>query len=110
MIRIHCPEEVPTAGELVGTQKENDLAKVLKWIDHNIFQDIQLESVSQQMKASSSQAIRIFQQELGKTPIAYITDLRLEFAARFLERGEFTPSDLSLEGRSDASREWPMPP
>ena len=104
VIRILCPDEVPTTGELIGVEKNNELSRVLSWIDAQIFQDMDAKTIADKMNMSVSQVNKIFQSELNCTPVSYVSELRLEYAARFLERGEFKPSDLaSMCGFSELS-------
>ena len=104
VIRILCPNEVPTTGELVGVENRTELSRALSWIEENVFHEINGKTIAEKMDMSVGQLSKIFQSELNCTPSAYVSDLRLEYAARFLERREFTPSDLaSMCGFSELS-------
>jgi AraC-like DNA-binding protein len=76
VIRILCPNEVPSTGELIGTERNSELARALNWIDEQIFQENDVESLAIKMNKSVSQVNKIFRSELNCTPMFYVAELR----------------------------------
>ena len=54
-----------------------------------------LDELARDLDVGVSLVQKTFQKELGISPMALIADMRLEHAASFLERGDWTPSELA---------------
>jgi AraC-like DNA-binding protein len=95
VIRILFSEKFLKYGQAVD-QGEGPLSQdTLRYIEANLFEEIQLVSLAKHSHQSVSTLIRRFRKEMGLPPHAYIKERRLEEALRFLKSGEYQVADVS---------------
>lgn len=77
----------PSCSDGPQTLTPRQLARVLSFIDANIYRNITLGELSQQAELSKFYFARCFRGSLGASPVNYITKLRMERAHKLLEDG-----------------------
>lgn len=65
---------------------ESPLAATLAWAQNHLDQRITVKNLADHAHTSSTTLHRQFQEQLGTTPLAWLTTQRVEFARRLLER------------------------
>jgi len=95
LVRLFFPKEIPTTGHLLGEKNDGILSRALDIIDRKLFLTLTLDELARDLDVGVSLVQKTFQKELGISPMALIADMRLEHAASFLERGDWTPSELA---------------
>ena len=77
------------AGEVV--------AKVVSYITEDIRRPFSLDEIASFCGYSKNHIINIFKRETGKTPYAYIIDMKLDMAKRLLLESESSQSSIAVE-------------
>ena len=62
------------------TGKTKNIMKLISWLEQNYAEPLKLESLSERSGLSSKYLCRVFKEYTAKTPIEYITELRVENA------------------------------
>ena len=76
--------------------------KLLSWIQKNYKNDISLTQAAQEMHMNPNYVSRMFKREAGETFVHYVTQLRMEEAAKLLTTTNRSVVDISMEvGFSD---------
>lgn len=76
--------------------KDHRVGKAVEIFESNLDNQISIDSVAESMKCTSFHLMRLFRQQKGMTPYAFLTQLRLERARHLIEDGvNFT--DAALE-------------
>lgn len=65
--------------------------------EHFLTSDCSLQALSQAMNLSPNYLHVVFKRVTGKTPLAYVTDLRMGLAKRLIMAGEKTMLEIALE-------------
>jgi len=65
-------------------QKQSTAEAIRSYLDNNLYNDISLESVTENFGISKMHAIRLFKREYNTTPMQYLTDRRLTLAKSLL--------------------------
>lgn len=68
----------------LGSSRNGCVALVIDYINKNCHKKIVLEDLAMKVHYSQYHFIRLFQKETGKTPFAYLTDIRIERAKLLL--------------------------
>jgi AraC-like DNA-binding protein len=95
-VRLMLPGKVPTTGKLLGSEEPTHISKAVAFIESSLFEEVQLADIARASGLQESAFLKGFVEQCGMTPIAYLQEVRLNFAASSLERGEYTPSDLAI--------------
>jgi len=77
-------------------EKINAVQRMQDYIMQNYQEDISLQDLSDVAAYSPWQALRIFSEITGKTPFAYIRDIRLSEAAKKLRDSKLSVLDIAL--------------
>jgi len=89
-------------GEAAPTGR-SALQEVQRWIAANPAMDHSITRLSARMGLSERHFARLFKQEVGVTPAAWVEDVRVAAARRLLEAGDAAPKQVaSLCGFADA--------
>lgn len=78
-----------------GKSEKSRTADVCAYIKANIDAPLSLDALSQLGGMSKSSLLRLFSQETGLTPHAYLANVRVEYARRLLEQG-LTPAEVAI--------------
>ena len=70
--------------------------RALRYIEANLFSDLELTIVTDRSFASPSTLLRHFRRDLGQSPHAYIKTRRLEEARRLLQAGSTPVGDVAM--------------
>ena len=79
-----------------GKDSLNKLKQVIAYIQKNYAQSISLQSLSDICFMSPNYFCRYFKQEIGKTPISFLNEYRIEKACEMLSETEQHISDIAL--------------
>ncbi len=80
-----------------GEKISYNMAKIIRYIDSNYFEDITLSSLSREFGFSQSYIARLFKCELGTTSVSYINHTRIINACRLLLCSGKTVGEISEE-------------
>lgn len=70
--------------------------KALRFIESNLFENLNLDNVARHSGASVSTLLRKFKSELSQTPYSYIKSRRLEEAMSLLKNGSHSVSEVAI--------------
>lgn len=73
----------------------NIVSKAIENIVNDYDKEISLVSISEKINVNSSYLSRLFLNETGKNFVDYLTDIRMEKARKYLERGKFQIQEVS---------------
>ena len=73
------------------------ISSVLTFIERNLFDPIQLETIANSANMSQSTLTRHFKQEFKQTPYSYIRNRRLDEAMKFLTSGRYSVSHVAMQ-------------
>ena len=79
-----------------GNHSLNKLKQVIEYIHKNIAQPIPLQTLAEICFMSPNYFCHYFKQEIGKTPITFINEYRIEKACEILSASDLLISDISL--------------
>jgi AraC-like DNA-binding protein len=82
--------------KLPSQNEENVGARALKFIEANLFEDIELDVIARKTYASVSSLLRQFKKQTGQTPYNYIKGRRLEEAMKLLKVTTHNVSEVAL--------------
>lgn len=75
----------------------NKLKQVIGFIQENYGEQISLQALSDMCFMSPNYFCQYFKQEIGKTPIAFMNEYRIEKACELLSESDLPISDVSLQ-------------
>jgi AraC-like DNA-binding protein len=85
-------------------QLPSRLAGLLAAVEANLSKDWTVENMADRVGISASRLHAIFQENLGKSPRVWLTDLRLEHACRLLSTTDLSIAELAYRfGYADQS-------
>ncbi|MBO5472888.1 MAG: AraC family transcriptional regulator [Lachnospiraceae bacterium] len=91
--------------EHTASSKEEDsinkLKKVIEYIHENYASPVALETLSQICYMSPNYFCHYFKQEIGKTPIAFVNEYRIQKACELLTESELPVSQIALAAGFD---------
>lgn len=76
-------------------QKDDMVRTAVEWMQKNLDQEFQLDSLASQLAVSPRTFIRRFNQATGKPPKQYFQKLRIDEAKRLLESTELSVDDIT---------------
>lgn len=79
------------------TGKSDVVRKVMSLVAQNIQKRYSLDEMAKACGYSKNHVIRVFRAEMGKTPHAYITDMKIEMAKQQLLNSESSLAQISIE-------------
>ena len=95
---LHFTERSPHTG------KTKKIMKLISWLEQNYAEPLQLSTLSERTGLSSKYLCRVFKEYSAKTPIEYITELRIENACiRMTAGGKSITSAAFDSGFNDLS-------
>lgn len=77
--------------------KSDVVAKIVSMVTEDIRRPFSLEEVAAHCGYSKSQIINIFKQETGKTPYAFVNDMKVSMAKQLLLHSESSYASISVE-------------
>ena len=78
-----------------GSRNKEILLQIVSLITEDYRKDFSLEELASLCGYSKNHLIRIFKEETGQTPFAYITNLRMNYACKLLENSTMTINEIS---------------
>lgn len=94
LLFVPAKKSEAAAGENVND--ETVLVRALRFIETNLFEDLELELIAKHSGASVSTLLRRFKEEAGTTPYAYVKNRRLEEARRLLAASNRPVSEVAV--------------
>lgn len=92
-------------GRRPGAITDARLARALEYMSAHLAEEISLDALAVEAGASKFHFVRLFREQLGETPIRYLTSLRLKTAARLLTTSDLPVGQIAREcGFSDHAR------
>lgn len=79
-----------------GKDSLDKLKQVIEYIHENLAQPISLQTLAKICFMSPNYFCHYFKQEIGKTPIMFINEYRIEKACEMLSGSDLPVSDISL--------------
>ncbi len=70
---------------LIAKTGDTVLRKAIEWMRQNLDQPVRMEDIARAASTSSRTLLRHFTRDLGKTPVEYLTHLRMQRAQMLLE-------------------------
>lgn len=98
LLATFFPENLRSLKGEYSPADTNDSVSVraLRYIEANLFEPLDLESIAKASFASVSTLLRRFKDDNGITPYVYIKNRRLEEALRLLKSGQHSVADVAL--------------
>ena len=76
-------------------QLKNDTVRsIVRFINENYWKDISIQEIADRFFINMSYLCQVFKKETGKTLMEYITSLRIGYACRLLQQGEFSVGEV----------------
>jgi len=72
------------------------VGRVVDFVDEHLDQPLNLDRLAEEANLSKYHFLRLFREEVGQTPWAYVRDLRIKKAKRLLEQG-VPPAEAAVE-------------
>ena len=79
------------------TEKNAVVLEVISMVAENIQKPFSLDEVAAKCGYSKNHVINVFKRETGKTPYAYITDMKLRMAKQMLQHSDSSLSQIGIE-------------
>ena len=79
------------------TEKSAVVLKVISMASRNIRKPFSLDEVAKACGYSKNHVINVFKRETGKTPYAYVTDMKLDMAKQLLLNSESSLAQIAIE-------------
>ncbi len=79
------------------TEKSAVVMQVISMASRNIQKPFSLDAVAKACGYSKNHVIHMFKRETGKTPYAYVTDMKLDMAKRLLLNSESSLAQIAIE-------------
>ncbi len=80
-----------------NNNNNNKISPVIKYINENLSQDIELSALSSIINVSNNHLIRLFKSATNKTPVKYINDARIEQAMKLLINSDLTITEIAIQ-------------
>ncbi|MCC9607904.1 helix-turn-helix domain-containing protein [Blastopirellula sp. JC732] len=91
---LRCrPEKAPELWTTGGTKA---VARALRWIDDGVLDTENVAALAERLQISERQLRRLFQQELGASPIAVAQTRRILLALQLLQQTDLSMIDVAL--------------
>jgi AraC-like DNA-binding protein len=87
----------------IHLKREARLETIIDFFHGNIAEQISLQELADMVQCGSYHLIRLFREQIGMSPHAYLVQLRLEHARKMLEKGESIAEAALSSGFSDQS-------
>ena len=88
-------------GSLLGYEKKEDHSKVVRAVLESVARDLRqpfsLEEIGDKIGYCKNYIIALFKAELGETPYAYVTRIRLERACELLQHSASSVGQIAVE-------------
>ena len=96
---LRLEEAVLHAGDVQNTKEYSNASfmKLLSWVGKNYKNDISLSGAAEEMHMNPNYVSRMFKKEAGVTFVHYITQLRMQEAARLLTTTNRPVVDIAIE-------------
>ena len=83
---------------------DEDILQVQLWIKNNASKDLSVTSMAAQSSMSVRNFSRRFKEAIGKTPLQYLQDIRIDIASDLLQSSNLSIGDIADKvGYSDTS-------
>lgn len=87
---------VPEKKEMATDSMKAIVREAAAWIDGHYYEEMSLMALAEQFHVEHSYFSRVFRQEIGKSPVVYITEKRIEKAKQFMREGERNLTEIAF--------------
>ena len=85
--------EIPAAG---AARRQSPVLNAIKYIQFNYSHDISIDDVAKSVGVSRSHLYRVFMLNVGKSPIDYLTEYRINEACKLLRAGNLSIAEVAV--------------
>jgi len=96
MIREAVSMLVPEKREAATDSMKAIVRDAAAWIDRHFYEELTLTALAEQFHVEHSYFSRVFRQEIGESPVLYITGKRIEKAKQYIEEGKKSLTEVAF--------------
>lgn len=96
MIRKVASMLVPEKREAATDSMKAIVREAAAWIDGHFYEELTLTALAEQFHVEHSYFSRVFRQEMGESPVLYITNRRMERAKQFIREGKKNLTEVAF--------------
>lgn len=96
MIREVVSMLVPEKKEAATDSMKSIVQEAAVWIDKHFYEELTLTTLAEQFHVEHSYFSRVFRQEIGESPVLYITGKRMEKAKQYIEEGKKNLTEVAF--------------
>lgn len=87
---------VPERKEAATDSMKAIVREAAAWIDRHFYEELTLTTLAEQFHVEHSYFSRVFRQEIGESPVLYITGRRMERARQYIEEGKKNLTEVAF--------------
>ncbi len=96
MIREVVSMLVPEKREAATDSMKAIVREAAAWIDQHFYEELTLTMLAEQFHVEHSYFSRVFRQEIGESPVLYITNKRMEKAKQYIQEGKKNLTEVAF--------------
>lgn len=96
MIREVVSILVPEKKEAATDSMKAIVQEAAAWIDKHFYEEVTLTTLAEQFHVEHSYFSRVFRQEIGESPVLYITGKRMEKAKQYIQEGKKNLTEVAF--------------
>lgn len=96
MIREVVSMLVPEKKEPATDSMKAIVQEAALWIDKHFYEELTLTTLAEQFHVEHSYFSRVFRQEIGESPVLYITGKRMEKAKQYIQEGKKNLTEVAF--------------
>ena len=87
---------VPERREAATDSMKAIVQEAAAWIDKHFYEELTLTTLAEQFHVEHSYFSRVFRQEIGESPVLYITNRRMEKAKQYIQEGKKNLTEVAF--------------
>lgn len=87
---------VPEKKEAATDSMKAIVQEAAAWIDKHFYEELTLTTLAEQFHVEHSYFSRVFRQEIGESPVLYITGKRMEKAKQYIQEGKKNLTEVAF--------------
>ena len=96
MMREAVSVLVPEKREAATDSMKAIVQEAAAWIDKHFYEELTLTTLAEQFHVEHSYFSRVFRQEIGISPVIYITNRRMEKAKQYIQEGKKNLTEVAF--------------
>ena len=96
MMREAASVLVPEKREAATDSMKAIVQEAAAWIDKHFYEELTLTTLAEQFHVEHSYFSRVFRQEIGISPVIYITNRRMEKAKQYIQEGKKNLTEVAF--------------